>query len=118
MPGVIPPLLEQAKATQDISIVEEDQLEEINQNEDYEVIQLSGKHIAVHTSVLDDKASAIEILKLYSEVLGSAFFPYVLEIANEIVIPGLDFYLHDGVRGTCAVTMPSLLKCCTWLLLP
>ncbi|OUT20986.1 hypothetical protein CAS74_003983 [Pichia kudriavzevii] len=112
LPGVIPPLLEQAKATQDISIVEEDQLEEINQNEDYEVIQLSGKHIAVHTSVLDDKASAIEILKLYSEVLGSAFFPYVLEIANEIVIPGLDFYLHDGVRGTCAVTMPSLLKCC------
>lgn len=112
LPGVLPPLLEQAKATQDISIVEEDQLDEINQNEDYEVIQLSGKHIAVHTSVLDDKASAIEILKLYCEVLGASFLPYVNEVANEIVIPGLDFYLHDGVRGTCAVTMPSLLKCC------
>ncbi|KAG0674345.1 hypothetical protein C6P42_002272 [Pichia californica] len=112
LPGVLPPLLEQAKATQDISIVDEDQLDEINQNEDYEVIQLSGKHIAVHTSVLDDKASAIEILKLYAEVLDSSFFPYVSEIANEIVIPGLDFYLHDGVRGTCAVTMPALLKCC------
>lgn len=112
LPGVLPPLLEQAKATQDISIVEEDQLDEINQNENYEVIQLSGKHIAVHTSVLDDKASAIEILKLYAEVLDDAFYPYVNEIANEIVVPGLDFYLHDGVRGTCAVTMPSLLKCC------
>lgn len=112
LPGVLPPLLEQAKATQDISIVEEEQLEEINQNEEYEVIQLSGKHIAVHTSVLDDKASAIEIIKLYAEVLDDAFVPYVSEIANEIVIPGLDFYLHDGVRGTCAVTMPALLKCC------
>lgn len=110
LPGVLPPLLEQAKATQDISIVDEDQLDEINQNEDYEVIQLSGKHIAVHTSVLDDKAAAIEILKLYSDVLDDSFAPYIPEIANEIVIPGLDFYLHDGVRGTCAVTMPSLLK--------
>lgn len=108
---VMPPLLEQAKATQDISIVEEDQLDEINQNEDYEVIQLSGKHIAVHTSVLDDKASAIELLKSYAEVLDEAFYPYLTDIANEIVIPGLDFYLHDGVRGTCAVTMPTLLKC-------
>lgn len=112
LPGVLPPLLEQARATQDISIVDEEDLDEINQNEDYEVIQLSGKHIAVHTSVLDDKASAIEILKLYAEVLDDAFYPYVTEIANEIVIPGLDFYLHDGVRGTCAVTMPTLLKCC------
>lgn len=110
LPCVLPPLLEQARATQDISIVEEDQLEEINQNEEYEVIQLSGRHIAVHTSVLDDKASAIELLKLYSEVLNEDFGQYVFEIANEIVIPGLDFYLHDGVRGTCAVTMPSLLK--------
>ena len=111
LPGVLPPLLEQAKATQDISIVDEDQLDEINQNEDYEVIQLSGKHIAVHTAALDDKASAIEILKMYAEVLDDQFAPYVAEVANEIVIPGLDFYLHDGVRGTCAVTMPSLLKC-------
>lgn len=110
VPCVLPPLLEQARATQDISIVEEDQLEEINQNEEYEVIQLSGRHIAVHTSVLDDKASAIELLKLYAEVLDDAFGQYVFEISNEIVIPGLDFYLHDGVRGTCAVTMPSLLK--------
>lgn len=112
LPMVLPPLLIQAKATQDISIVEEDDLEEINQNENYDVIELSGKHLAVHTSVLDDKSTAIELLKSYAETLGEDFYPYINEVANEIVIPGLDFYLHDGVRGTCAVTMPALLKCC------
>lgn len=108
---VLPPLIEQARATQDISVVEEDQLEEVTQNDDYEVIQLSGKHIAVHTAVLEDKTGAIELLKNYADVLGADFYPYVEQIANEIVIPGLDFYLHDGVRGTSAVTMPSLLQC-------
>lgn len=111
LPMVLPPLLAQAKATQDISIVEEDDLDELNQNENYEVVELSGKHLAVHTSVLDDKSTAIELLKSYAEVLGEDFYPYISEIATEIVIPGLDFYLHDGVRGTCAVTMPALLKC-------
>ncbi|VEU19614.1 DEKNAAC100612 [Brettanomyces naardenensis] len=112
LPLVLPPLLDQARATQDISIVEEDDLEEVEQNEDYEVIQLSGKHIAVHTAVLDDKTGAIELLRNYADVLGADFYPYVDQIANEIVIPGLDFYLHDGVRGTCGVTMPSLLQSC------
>ncbi|GMM28018.1 Pse1 protein [Martiniozyma asiatica (nom. inval.)] len=112
LPSVLPPLLEQAKATQDISFIEEDDLEEINQNEAYEVIDIAGKHLAVHTSILDDKATAIELLKSYCETLGTDFYPYVNQIANEIVIPGLDFYLHDGVRGTCAVAMPILLKCC------
>lgn len=112
MPLVLPPLLEQARAIQDISIVEDEDLDEINQNEDYEVIQLSGKHIAVHTAVLDDKAGAIELLKSYADVLGGQFYPYVDEIARQIVLPGFDFYLHDGVRGTCAVTLPSLLQSC------
>ncbi|QPG76766.1 hypothetical protein FOA43_004160 [Brettanomyces nanus] len=112
LPLVLPPLLEQARATQDISIVEEDDLDEVTQNDDYEVIQLSGKHIAVHTAVLEDKTGAIELLKNYADILGAEFYPYVEQIANEIVIPGLDFYLHDGVRGTSAVTMASLLQSC------
>ncbi|ODV82553.1 hypothetical protein CANARDRAFT_10457 [[Candida] arabinofermentans NRRL YB-2248] len=111
LPGVLPPLLEAAKATQDISVVEEEELEDINQNEEYEVIQLSGKHIAVHTAILDDKTGAIELLKNYAEVLGGDFFPYVEEVATEIVIPGLDFYVHDGVRGSAALCMPALLTC-------
>ncbi|OUM52624.1 hypothetical protein BVG19_g1829 [[Candida] boidinii] len=111
LPLVLPPLLEAGKATQDISVVDDDELEEINQNEEFQVIQLAGKHIAVHTAVLDDKAAAIELLKNYADTLGADFFPYVESIASDIIIPGLDFYLHDGVRGAAALTMPSLLSC-------
>ncbi|KAG7696759.1 hypothetical protein KL951_003215 [Ogataea haglerorum] len=111
LPGVLPPLLEAAKAAQDISIVDEDEVDELNQNEEFDVIQLAGKHIAVHTAILDDKTAAIELLKTYAEVLGGDFFPYVEDIATQIVIPGLDFYLHDGVRGSSALTMPALLQC-------
>ncbi|KAH3661589.1 hypothetical protein OGAPHI_006437 [Ogataea philodendri] len=110
LPGVLPPLLEAAKAAQDISVVDEDEVDELNQNEEFDVIQLAGKHIAVHTAILDDKTAAIELLKSYAEVLGGDFFPYVEDIASQIVIPGLDFYLHDGVRGSSALTMPALLN--------
>lgn len=111
LPLVLPPLLSQASASQDISIVEDQDLDEVSQNDDYEVIQLEGKNIAVHTAVLDDKTAAIELLKNYADVLGADFYPYVDQIARSILIPGLDFYLHDGVRGTCAVAMPSFLRC-------
>ncbi|GME78129.1 unnamed protein product [Ambrosiozyma monospora] len=111
LPTVLPPLLEAAKATQDISVVDDEEVDELNMNEDYEVIKLSGKHIAVHTAVLDDKAAAIDLLKTYADSLGADFYPYVESISSEIVIPALDFYLHDGVRGVAALTMPSLLKC-------
>ncbi|ODV97107.1 hypothetical protein PACTADRAFT_74674 [Pachysolen tannophilus NRRL Y-2460] len=112
LPGVLPPLLQAAKATQDLSLIDEDDVDELGANDDWDVIQLSGKHIAIHTALLDDKTTAIELLKNYADVLEGDFFPYVKEISQDIVIPAIDFYLHDGVRGSAALTMPSLLKCC------
>ncbi|ODQ77120.1 hypothetical protein BABINDRAFT_163848 [Babjeviella inositovora NRRL Y-12698] len=111
LPGVLPPLFIAAKATQDISLLEEDEAEELGQNEAWDVIQLSGKHIAVHTAVLDDKASAMDLLRTYAEVLKGDFYPYVQEIATEIVMPAFDFYLHDGVRHSAAMCIPALLRC-------
>ncbi|KAG7666219.1 PSE1 [[Candida] subhashii] len=111
LPSVLPPLLAAAKATQDISLLEEEQAEEYNANEEWDVINLSGKLIAVHTAALDDKVAAIDLLRTYAIQLKGDFFPWVKEIVEEIAIPGLDFYLHDGVRGSAALTLASLLKC-------
>lgn len=106
---VLPPLLEAAKVTQNISLLEEDEAEEFSQNENWDVIQLHGKHIAVHTAVLDDKASAIDLINTYAEILKGDFYRYTKEIVIDILLPSLDFYLHDEVRRAAASALPSLL---------
>lgn len=111
LPAVLPPLLQQARATQDISLLEEDELEEFESKDEWDVINLSGKLIAVHTAALDDKVSAMDLLRTYAIQLKGDFMPYVKEIVQEIGIPGLDFYLHDGVRASAALTLAALLRC-------
>ncbi|QLG72948.1 hypothetical protein HG535_0E00320 [Zygotorulaspora mrakii] len=108
---VLPPLLETAKATQDVSLIEEEEAANFQQYVDWDVVQIQGKHIAIHTSILDDKVSAMELLQVYSSVLKNLFARYVSEIMNDVAIPSIDFYLHDGVRATGAGLIPVLLSC-------
>lgn len=109
LPAVLPPLVEAAKASQDISLLDEEEADEFNQNDDWDVIQLGGKHIAVHTALLDDKAAAIDLIAGYADILKGDFYPYTREITVEIALPALDFYLHDDVRRAAASALPSLL---------
>lgn len=111
LPIVLPPLLAAAKAAQDISLLEEDEAEDFANNEEWDIISLSGKLIAVHTASLDDKSSALDLLRIYANQLGGAFQPYVKEILQDIALPALDFYLHDGVRGSAALLLGALLRC-------
>lgn len=111
LPIVLPPLLNAAKAAQDVSLLEEDEAEAFANNEEWDIINLSGKLIAVHTASLDEKSSALDLLRVYASQLGGAFQPYVKEILQDIAIPALDFYLHDGVRGSAALSLGALLKC-------
>ncbi|GAV47760.1 hypothetical protein ZYGR_0I00560 [Zygosaccharomyces rouxii] len=111
LPIVLPSLLETAKATQDVSLIEEEEAANFQQYVDWDVVQIQGKHIAIHTSILDDKVSAMELLQVYSTVLKNLFAVYVKETMNDIAIPSIDFYLHDGVRATGANLIPVLLSC-------
>lgn len=111
LPIVLPSLLETAKATQDVSLIDEEEASNFQQYTEWEVVQVQGKHIAIHTSILDDKVTAMELLQVYSTMLKHLFAPYVKEIMTEIAIPSIDFYLHDGVRATGANLIPVLLSC-------
>lgn len=111
LPTVLPPLLTAAKAAQDISLLEEDEAEDFANNDEWDIISLSGKLIAVHTASLDEKQAALDLLRIYATQLGGAFQPYVKEILQDIALPALDFYLHDGVRGSAALLLGALLKC-------
>ena len=53
----------------------------------------------------------MDLLRTYAIQLKGDFYPWVKEIVQDIGIPALDFYLHDGVRASAALTLASLLKC-------
>ncbi len=109
--GVIPPLLASAKAEQDLHLLEDDtEIEVYDQDEGWDVVDLHGKHIGIHTSLLDEKANAIELLVLYASSLKGDFYPYVKEIAAN-VLSGLEFFFHDGVRYAAAQAILPLLIC-------
>ncbi|AMD21979.1 HFR124Wp [Eremothecium sinecaudum] len=108
LPIVLPSLLETAKAGQDVSLIDEEEAKNFQQYSDWDVVQIQGKHIAIHTSILDDKVPAMELLQVYATILKNYFAGYVPEIMTEIAIKSLDFYLHDGVRATGAGLIPVL----------
>jgi len=59
---------------------------------------------------LDDKHMAIELIVIYAHHLQAAFEPYVLDIMQNVAIPGLAFFFHDPVRVASAKCVPQLLS--------
>ncbi|ODV60199.1 ARM repeat-containing protein [Ascoidea rubescens DSM 1968] len=108
---ILPPLLIQAKQGQSLKAIEDVDDDDINDDEDWEILDVHGKKIALHTSALDDKVVAIELLKGYAEVLKEHFSAFARSILKEILFPALDFYLHDGVREAAIEAIPAMLNC-------
>lgn len=108
--GVMPPLLAAAKAKPDIQLFEdEEEAEQVEGQEGWEIIPTQGKFFGIHTSSLDEKASAIDLISVYASELGADFYPYVKEIVADIIVPSLTFFYHDGVRYSAAMAVPHLL---------
>ena len=111
LPGVMPPLMELAAAKADIQLLDDDeQVEQIEQDEGWELVPLKGKVIGIKTSALEDKNTAIELITIYAQILEGAFEPYVMDTMDKIAIPGLAFFFHDPVRVASAKLVPALLN--------
>ncbi|KAL8882256.1 MAG: hypothetical protein Q9198_000720 [Flavoplaca austrocitrina] len=109
--GVMPPLLELASAKADIQLLDdEEQIQNVQQEEGWELVPLKGKVIGIKTSTLEDKHMAIELIVIYAQQLEAAFAPYVLEIMEKVSLPGLAFFFHDPVRIASAKSVPMLLN--------
>jgi importin-5 len=108
--GVIRPLAAMASATPDLQLLDDDDSKnQILEEDGWELVPLKGKHIAIKTSVLDDKNMAIELIDIYAQVLQEAFEPYVVEIMDKIALPSLAFFFHDPVRVSTSKCVPVLL---------
>lgn len=107
--GVMPPLLQSAKARADCHLIDKEQAQAMDAQEGWEVVPMSGQYVSVHTAAFDEKQNALELLAVYASQLGKGFHPYVHEIVADIVKPSLVFYWSADVRCAAARLVPHLI---------
>ncbi|KAH1050748.1 hypothetical protein AAZX31_08G112200 [Glycine max] len=111
MEFVMPPLLQSAALKPDVTITSADSDNDIEDSDDesMETITLGDKRIGIKTSVLEEKATACNMLCCYADELKEGFFPWIDQVAGTLV-PLLKFYFHEEVRKAAVSAMPELLR--------
>ncbi|CAA2970342.1 importin-5-like [Olea europaea subsp. europaea] len=111
MSVVMPPLLQSAQLKPDVTITSADSDNEIDESDDesMETITLGDKRIGIKTSVLEEKATACNMLCCYADELKEGFYPWIDQVAPTLV-PLLKFYFHEEVRKAAVSAMPELLR--------
>ncbi|CAN8300728.1 unnamed protein product [Cochlearia groenlandica] len=111
MSVVMPPLLQSAQLKPDVTITSADSEDEAEDSDDesMETIILGDKRIGIKTSVLEEKATACNMLCCYADELEEGFFPWIEQVAP-ILVPLLKFYFHEEVRRAAVSAMPELMR--------
>ncbi|XP_071699864.1 uncharacterized protein [Rutidosis leptorrhynchoides] len=111
MSVVMPPLLLSAQLKPDVIITSADSDNDIDESDDesMETITLGDKRIGIKTSVLEEKATACNMLCCYADELKEGFYPWIDQVAPTLV-PLLKFYFHEEVRKAAVSAMPELLR--------
>ncbi|EPS66414.1 hypothetical protein M569_08363, partial [Genlisea aurea] len=74
-----------------------------------ETITVGDKRIGIKTSILEEKATACNMLCCYADELKEGFYPWIDQVAPTLV-PLLKFYFHEEVRRAAVSAMPELLR--------
>lgn len=106
LPVVMPPMLQAAGAKPDFQVNDAD---DIGDDDDLETFFVAGKRVSLHTSALEEKATACSMLCCFAYELKEGFCQYVEQVSN-IMIPLLKFYFNEEVRIAAAQTLPELLR--------
>lgn len=78
---VMPPLLQSAQLKPDVTITSADSDAELDEDDDsIETITLGDKRIGIKTSVLEEKATACNMLCCYADELKEGFFPWIDQV--------------------------------------
>ncbi|KAL4591289.1 hypothetical protein LXL04_004247 [Taraxacum kok-saghyz] len=111
MSVVMPPLLQSAQLKPDVIITSASSDNELDESDDesMETITLGDKRIGIKTSVLEEKATACNMLCCYADELKEGFYPWIDQVAPTLV-PLLKFYFHEEVRKAAVSAMPELLR--------
>jgi hypothetical protein len=83
--------------------------EDEDEDGEVEVIAVGDKRISIRTSVLEEKATACNMLCCYVDELKEGFVPYLQPVV-ETMVPLLDFYFHEDVRKAAVASLPDILR--------
>uniref|UniRef100_A0A804M2E4 TOG domain-containing protein n=2 Tax=Zea mays TaxID=4577 RepID=A0A804M2E4_MAIZE len=99
MSVVMPPLLQSAQLKPDVSVTSAGPEDENGESDDegVETITLGDKRIGIRTSLLEEKATACNMLCCYADELKEGFFPWIDQVTTTLV-PLIKFYFHEEVR--------------------
>jgi hypothetical protein len=105
---VVPPLIRIAENDDDLSITDST-IAEDETPEGWDIVDVGDKRIQIHTSALEEKASAMNRLLCFAMELKDGFFEYV-EATSKVCVPLMEFHLHSGVRVAAIAVVPHLLN--------
>jgi len=80
----------------------------------WETIELEGQQVGIKTSSIEEKCQAFEMLVIHCSTMGVKFAPWLPQVL-ELVLPGLTFIFHDGVREAAslyALPLPPSRRVC------
>ncbi|CAF4863701.1 unnamed protein product, partial [Rotaria sp. Silwood1] len=83
---------------------------DIEEDDNWEVLNVGDQAFGIKTTGLEEKASACSMLVCYAKELKEGFVNYVEE-TTKLMVPLLRFYFHEGVRAAAAESLPHLLDC-------
>ena len=107
---VMPHLLKSARLKPDVQVTDlEDGDAGDDEDDEVEHIEVGDKRISIRTSVLEEKATACNMLCCYVDELKEGFVPYIQDVV-ETMVPLLDFYFHEDVRKAAVASLPDILR--------
>ncbi|UIZ28484.1 hypothetical protein KXD40_009310 [Peronospora effusa] len=118
LPLVMPTLLEaatqQAEFEMDPSTLSSDDDDDESggstDSEDIQLAQVNDKCLSIRTSILEEKATACQLLAGMVTDLEDAFFPYAEQV-TQVLAPLLTECVHADIRASAIRAMPALVKC-------
>ncbi|KAG2529595.1 hypothetical protein JM16_002012 [Phytophthora kernoviae] len=117
LPLVMPTLLEAATQQAEfevdpttLSSDDDDDESGSTDSEDIQLAQVNDKCLSIRTSILEEKATACQLLAGMVTDLDDAFFPYAEQV-TQVLAPLLTDSVHSDIRASAIRAMPALVKC-------
>lgn len=115
LPLVMPTLLEAATQQAEFEVdpsalASDDEEEDSTDSEDIQLAQVNDKCLSIRTSLLEEKATACQLLAGMVTDLEDAFFPYAEQV-TQVLVPLLTESVHSDIRASAIRAMPALVKC-------
>jgi hypothetical protein len=115
LPVVMPTLLfaamQQAEFEVDPTTLPSDDDDDASTDgEDIQIAQVNDRCLSIRTSILEEKATACQLLAGMVMDLEDAFFPYAEQV-TQVLAPLMTDSVHSDIRSSAISSMPALVKC-------